>query len=193
MRPSRFAAAVIALSTPWIASCTSAGSDEPACNRPDSPIFVLEAQSVPSATRVPCITSLPVGWRFAGSLVESGSSRLWLDHDRAGIHAVEVQLSEGCDVGSAVEVPPAPSEAGMRIYELPTSLSPRLTGERFLRFEGGCITYRFSFTAGADPTLVIEAEQALSTIPRAQIVRLVEEDLDLPLCGTGAPPCAGAT
>jgi hypothetical protein len=191
MRMRRLASVGLVLLTPWLASCSS-GSDEPACSRPEASIFVLEAQSVPSATRIPCVASLPIGWRFAGSLVEDGSARLWLDHDRAGIHAVEVRLSEDCDIGSAVEVPAAPNEVGMRIYELPTSLSPRFTGERFLRFEGGCITYRFSFTAGADPTLVIEAEQSLSTIPRAQIVRLVDEDLDLPLCGAGAPSCAGA-
>lgn len=188
----RIASATLALLVPWIASCTS-GSDEPACSRPDASIIVLEAQSVPTATRVPCIASLPIGWRFAGSLVEDGSTKLWLDHDRAGIHAVEVRLSAACDVGNAVEVPPAPNETGMRIFELPTSLRPRFTGERFLRFAGGCITYRFSFTAGADPTLVIEAEQSLSTIPRAQIVRLVDEDLGVPLCGAGAPSCAGAT
>jgi hypothetical protein len=102
MKLSRFAAVALIAFVPWIVSCTSAGSDEPACNRPDASIFVLEAQSVPSATRVPCIASLPIGWRFAGSLVEDGSSELWLDHDRAGIHAVEVRLSEDCDVGSAV-------------------------------------------------------------------------------------------
>jgi hypothetical protein len=176
---------------PMLLSCSSASTGQPVCDRPDGSIFVLEAQAVPSSTRLPCIAELPIGWRFGGSFVEGGSAKLWLDHDRAGIHAVEITMTASCDTQDAVEIPPASDEIGMQVYELPTALSPAFTGSRFMRFRGGCIQYRYGFTSGAEPTLTIEAEQAISTITRAQVVSNVQDELELPLCGADAPPCPG--
>ena len=151
---------------------------------------MLVAQSVPSATRLPCIAELPIGWRFGGSLVRDDGTTLWLDHDRAGIRAVEVELTARCDVGSAVEVPPAPDEIGMRTYQAPVSLDP-FEGTRSIVFEGGCIRYHYRFTRGSEPALVIEADRALSTLPREEIVADTRSDLDLTVCGADAPACAG--
>lgn len=170
--------------------CSTDSPEQPVCSQPDGSILVLEAQSVPSATRIPCIAVLPIGWRFADSLVDDDSATLWLDHDRAGIHAVEVELMASCDVSQAVEVPPAPDEVGMRTYQLPESLDP-FVGSRSLVFEGGCIVHRYRFAAGSEPALVIEADRAVSTLPRATIVDEVRRDLDLTVCGAEAPPCAG--
>ena len=44
----------------------------------------LEAQSVPSASLVPCVRSLPEGWTFGAANVRNGWSRFTLDHDRLG-------------------------------------------------------------------------------------------------------------
>jgi len=170
-------------------ACSTAAQDRPVCSQTDEAIFVLEAQSVPSATRLPCIAELPIGWQFAGSLVQNDKTVLWLDHDRGGIHAVEATLQPTCDISSAVEVPPAPDEVGMRIYEEPTSLQPSFTGTRLLVFDGGCISYRYTFASGAEPTLAIEADQALSTVARSSIVSLVNDKFGLSLCGAGAPAC----
>jgi hypothetical protein len=38
---------------------------------------------------------------------------------------------------------------------------------------------------------VIEADRALSSVPRTEIVAEVRKDLDLSLCGAGATKCAG--
>jgi hypothetical protein len=171
--------------------CTSASETFPACIRPDDAVFVLEAQSVPSATRLPCIADLPIGWDFAGSEIRDDLTRLWLDHDRAGPHAVEVTLTATCDLSAAVEIPPASDEAGMRIYQEPRRLQPDFDGSRYQVFEGGCIEYRYAFPAPADPALVIEADLALSSLERAIVVRSVRESVDLTLCGAQAPPCLG--
>lgn len=152
--------------------------------------MVLEAQSVPTATRLPCIAELPIGWSFAGILVNDAGTTLWLSHDRAGFQAVEVELTTSCDVSSGVEVPPGPDEVGMRVYQQPTSLDP-YTGSRSLTFEGDCIVYRYRFAPDSEPALVIEADRALSSLPRATVVSQVRRDLDLTVCGAGAPPCAG--
>ncbi len=172
--------------------CASNASIQPLCGDPydSASILILQAQAVPSATQIPCIAELPIGWRFSGSLIDDSGATLWLDHDRAGIRAVEVQLSEACDVSSAVEVPPGPDELGMRVYQDPESLDP-FVGTRFAVFDGGCIVSRYRFAAGSEPALVIEADRAISTVARRDLVAGVEDELDLTLCGAGAPPCVG--
>ncbi len=171
-------------------SCTLDRGGQPLCAQSGDSVMVLEAQSVPSATRLPCIAEFPIGWGFGGMVIDDSGTTLWLSHDRAGFHAVEVELSSSCDVSSGVEVPPGPDEVGMQVFQQPTSLDP-YTGSRWLTFEGGCIEYRYRFAPGSEPTLVIEADRALSTLPRATTVQRIRKDLDLTLCGAGAPPCAG--
>jgi len=190
VRRSRFAFLVATALVAATASCSASDPGEPICSQPADSIMVLEAQSVPSATCLPCIAELPIGWRFGGSLVRDDGTVIWLDHDRAGMHAVEVELMDSCDVSSAVEVPPAPDEVGLRTYQEPQSLEP-FVGTRSLVFDGGCIVSRYRFAPDSEPALVIEADSAVSTLPRADVVAEVRETLDLIVCGAGAPPCEG--
>lgn len=182
-------ALVMVIASASLAGCTSTTRATPFCTNTDGSVFVLLAQSVPSATQLPCVADLPAGWRYAGSEISSGLARFWLDSDRAGFHAVEVALRKSCDTTDAVEEQPAPDEAGTRVFVRPTSLTPSFRGERFLLFDGGCIDYTFRFASGASSTLAIEAIEALSLLPRATIVRQVLDDPGLTLCGAGAPPC----
>ena len=172
--------------------CSAGGGGRtPLCVNADDSVFVLLAQSVPSATELPCVSEFPVGWTFGGSDISRGLSRFWLDSDRGGIHAVEVSLRRACDTTGAVEERPAPDEVGTQVFVRPDSLEPSFTGTRFLLFDGGCIGYTFHFSSGAPSTLAIEAVEALSLLPRATIVADVAKDPGLILCGAGAPPCAG--
>lgn len=86
----RVAAVAIVLSA--LASCSARAGDatEADCPIEHGDLFVLMAQSVPSATLIPCIEALPVGWTYGGSDVRDGVARFWLDSDRGGFHAVEV-------------------------------------------------------------------------------------------------------
>lgn len=163
----------------------------PLCINTDDSVFVLIAQSVPSATELPCVSEFPAGWTFGGTDISSGLSRFWLNSDRGGIHAVEVSLQDSCDTAGAVEERPAPDEVGTRVFVRPDSLTPSFTGVRFLLFVGGCIAYTFRFASGASSTLAIETIEALSLLPRAAIVAEVRKDPGLTLCGAGAPACAG--
>ena len=167
------------------------GGVTPFCTKTDDSVLVLLAQSVPSATELPCVSEFPAGWTFGGSDISSGLSRFWLDSDRGGIHAVEVSLRQSCDTAGAVEERPAPDEAGTQVFVRPDSLKPSFTGARFLLFDGGCIGYTFRFASNASSTLAIEAIEALSLVPRATIVADVRKDPGLILCGAGTPPCAG--
>lgn len=171
-------------------ACSSNQNNLPGCNSAEDSVFALMAQAVPSATQVPCIKELPVGWTFTGAQIRNGQAQLWLDSTIAGVHAVEVDMLASCEVGTAVEVPPAPDEVGMRAYVQP-DLPPGFAGARLLLFDGGCVVYRYRFAADAPPTLALEAEEALSFLPRRTIVQAVEEELDQILCGADAPPCVG--
>lgn len=153
--------------------------------------LVLSAQSVPSATMIPCIAELPAGWSFSGSEIVDGTSRFWLDSDRAGIRAVEVELASACSTSEAIEITPAPDEAGARVFTEPIALRPALRANRYIVFSGGCVTYRYRFQAGASTALSLEAEEALGFFPRSALVEQVREQLGQTLCGAGAPPCEG--
>jgi hypothetical protein len=178
-------AAAIALS-----GCTSSSSDMPACTGTGENLFVLMAQSVPSATQLPCVAELPAGWTFAGSQVQSGLTRFWLDSDRAGIHAVQVDLTRSCDTSEGVGAPPGPDETNMEVFVVP-GLPPSFSATRFVVFNGGCVTYRYRFGGDAPPSLTVEAEEALSFLSRLVIVRTVRLDFGLSLCGAFAAECAG--
>jgi tRNA A-37 threonylcarbamoyl transferase component Bud32 len=154
-------------------------------------MMVLMAQSVPSATQVPCVASLPAGWELGGAHVERREARFWLDSDLGGDRAVTATLVPRgeCDVADATPV--ASDEVGTERYERPDRLHPDLRSTRFYLFPGGCVTYEFAFDAGADPTLVFSAEQALAFQPRSELVAHVHERTGgLALCGAGTE-CVG--
>ena len=154
-------------------------------------LLILGAQAVPSATLLPCLVALPTGWTFSGWFARNGSFGFWLDSDRAGIHAIEVELTASCDTGSAIEVAPSDDEAGTKRFEEPLSLPPNYAADRFYTFEGGCVTYRYRFSNTDDASLALEADQALAFRPRSELVEDLEA-IGLHLCGAGSPPCAGA-
>src|SRR5437773_1880966 len=104
---------VLALSAAG-AGCGTSAAVEAQCSRPSSAIFVLAAQSVPDATLIPCVKALPSGWSPGGSEIVDGRMTFWLNSDRAGVRALEVDLLPSCDVSDAVEVAPAPGEVGTR-------------------------------------------------------------------------------
>jgi hypothetical protein len=172
-------------------ACATSASKMPPCTRPDDRTLILIAQAVPSATKLPCIESLPVGWTFGGSLVETDLARMWLDSDVGGIHAVQVDLVARCDTAEAVEIPPGPGEGGTKVFQQPVSLPPNYVATRFVVFPGGCLRTRYRFAADAPAALAIEADAAVGLIARATVVAEVEDAFGLSLCGVNAPPCEG--
>jgi hypothetical protein len=155
-------------------------------------VMILMAQAVPSATVVPCIASLPTGWDLGGVRIRRDEARFWLNSDRGGSHAVEVRLlrPQDCVVTDAVAVPS--DEAGVRRFEQPEQLPPNLESTRYYLFEGGCVTYQFSFGSDATASLTFDADNALSFQPRAILVDEVRDRTGLRLCGAGVP-CPGGS
>jgi hypothetical protein len=184
--------AAIALVVAALASCSGRAGDATEANCPieDGELFVLMAQSVPSATLIPCIEALPAGWTYGGSDVSNAVARFWLDSDRGGYHAVEVSLEASCRITGAVDVTNSTSEGGVRVYLDEFDLHPFSANKYFL-FPGGCVAYRYRFGAQAQATLALEADEAVTFGLRTVLVAQVQEELGLTLCGAGAPPCVG--
>jgi membrane-associated phospholipid phosphatase len=155
-----------------------------------SELMVLAAQSVPSATLVPCVDALPAGWSLNRFDTRRHRTRMWFDSDKAGAKAIEVSLLRPaeCNIAGAMEVPS--DEVGTRRFERPEQLPPVLRATRYYVFDGGCVTYRYRFVNGAPATLQLSVDSALTFQPRSVLVRKVRDQSSLDLCGAGAP-CPG--
>jgi hypothetical protein len=67
------------------------------------PLWLL-AQSVPSASLVPCVQSRLPGWTVANVAVNDGRSVITFDHDRAGAAAVVMRLAAAaCETNGTAE------------------------------------------------------------------------------------------
>jgi hypothetical protein len=129
----------------------------------------LLAQSVPSASQVPCVRApLPVGWSVARVTVNDGRSVLTLDHDRAGAGALVVRLTAACDPGGAVGGP-SPTE-GVRHYQrIESGTGGGFGATWFDRFPGGCVTSRLHLTTDPNGEFAAQAPQVLGFTSRAAL------------------------
>ena len=98
----------------------------------------LLAQSLPSASLVPCLRSLPAGWMVGNVTVNDGRSVISLNHDRAGTGVLVVRLTAACDTRGAVQV--TSNQPQVRRYQRIDRQAPRFEATRFDRFPGGCVT-----------------------------------------------------
>jgi tRNA A-37 threonylcarbamoyl transferase component Bud32/membrane-associated phospholipid phosphatase len=101
----------------------------------------LMAQSVPSASLIPCLQLVPVDWTVAKVAVNNGRSVITLDHDRAGSGAMVVRLTASCDLAGATEV--TSEQSGARRYLRVDRNSTEFSATRAYTFPGGCVTQRF--------------------------------------------------
>jgi tRNA A-37 threonylcarbamoyl transferase component Bud32 len=132
-------------------------------------VTVLMAQSVATATTVPCIATLPTGLTFDGATARNGEARFWLSSDRAGDAAVTVTFAGTCDA--------AASSGGSE-------------PDRFSRVPGGCVAYDYSIPARDDPEIIEAIDDALGFLARDDLVAYVNEETGLTLCGAGTA-CPG--
>jgi hypothetical protein len=140
------------------------------CDRPE-PLWLL-AQSVPSASLVPCVRSLP-GWTVAGANARNGRSMFILNHDRAGDRAIVVRLTATCDPAGAAETPS--KLPGVRHYERIQRLAGRYTATWYDRFPGGCVTHRLDSTTDIEGNFAVEAPLVLRFATRQELRQALDE------------------
>jgi tRNA A-37 threonylcarbamoyl transferase component Bud32 len=126
--------------------------------------LLLEAQSVPSASMVPCVAALPSGWKLADVAVNDGRSLLTFDSDRAGAGAMTVLLRAGCDLAGASRA--RADQAGLLRYQRLERLAPRYTATRLDVFPGGCLTSRLVAAAANSEQLSQESSRILGLVSR---------------------------
>jgi membrane-associated phospholipid phosphatase/tRNA A-37 threonylcarbamoyl transferase component Bud32 len=102
----------------------------------------LMAQSVPSASLIPCLQLVPVDWKVAEVAVNNGRSVITLDHDRGGRAAMVVRLTASCDLTGATEV--TSEQQGARRYLRVDPNTTEFSATRAYTFPGGCVTQHFS-------------------------------------------------
>jgi tRNA A-37 threonylcarbamoyl transferase component Bud32 len=100
----------------------------------------IQAQSVQTASLVPCVRSLPVGWTFGQAYANSGRSSFTVDHDRAGNASLEVTLTRQCNTRDATEV--ADDVSGARRFSTSAPDGAPLDETWYDVFPGGCTTIR---------------------------------------------------
>jgi hypothetical protein len=156
----------------------SAIGDEPLCEVGDHGAgnsVLLMAQSVPTASWVPCIrAALPLGWGFHHLEARDGEARFWLDSDRDGQKAVEVRLTESCDTAGATPIPS--DREGMLRLERVTRMSPTYVGERYYLFEGGCLSVVFALRGESPGEALALASQVVGVVARADLQEQVREE-----------------
>jgi hypothetical protein len=172
-------AVILAAGLAGCASNTTATTELPNCSEGDDGLaangVVLMAQSVPSATWVPCLrTTLPVGWGFHHLDAREGVATFSLDSDRDGQEAIKVELDDSCDTAGATEIPS--DREGMRRLERVTRTTPQFEGERYYVFEGGCITMVFRLTGDSRGEPLALATGAVGAVPRDDLVDQVHEE-----------------
>jgi hypothetical protein len=181
VRPARVAALPALLTVGLVGGCASdstAITATPQCSagsgKADNSV-VLMAQSVPTATSVPCISApLPLGWSFHHLDARNGVSRFWMDSDRDGQQAVEVRLTASCHTGGATEVPS--DREGMRRLERVDRMSPAYAGARYYLFEGGCLTFIFALAGDSAGEALGLTSQVVGVVSRADLAAQVTEE-----------------
>jgi tRNA A-37 threonylcarbamoyl transferase component Bud32 len=124
----------------------------------------LMAQAVPTATELPCVESLQLGWGSMTTEVVRG--RATFDVSLAGgPTAVVVTLTETCPTG--------PSDPTVEVTPI----------------DGGCVTYQAPGDVAPGEVPSFDPGGGLAFTQRSELVAAVQRDIGLTLCGAGAPPC----
>jgi hypothetical protein len=179
-RPSPFGilvAAVTLTACAGLSGCATSGGAVPGCRDPLR--LAVVAQSVPSASYLPCINGLPPGWSTSGFDPTQDGTGFLLNSDRSRGRPVIVRLTAGCDVKGASPSPP--QAPGVLIYTRLYSISPRFAGTLYDVFPGGCVSYRFDFGSGSQIELMEQFEQAVGLYPRQQLRLVLKQELGVEL------------
>lgn len=134
---------------------------------------VLVAQSVPSASLVPCFDALPEGWAVDTVRIGQDGTVIHFDSDRAGVDAAVFHYTAGCDVGEAVD---APSEyEHSERFDLVERIDDGFRAQRYYVFDGGCMWWEFDFDRGATAALSIELGDRVHTTGRDELTASIRD------------------
>ena len=143
----------------------------------------LVAQSVPSASYIPCTTDDPQGWEFYAMDVRNGRTKMFFDADptpaHSGDHELVVTMTASCPARGEER---ASGLEGVTRLDVSEGTANSFTGERRFIFEGGCVIYSYDLSGPEWPNFVSASSLALDFRSRedfnAQVRRLLGWDED---------------
>jgi hypothetical protein len=160
-----------------LTGCSSSSDSVPGCTDPLR--LAIVAQSVPSASYLPCIRDLQPGWTTSGFNPSQDGTSFLLDSDRSPGRPVTVRFSTACRISRAS---PSPARAtGVLTYTRLDSIRPRFAGRLYDVFPGGCVTYTFDFSHGSQIELLEQFERAVGLYPRQQLRLVLKQELGVEL------------
>jgi hypothetical protein len=133
----------------------------------------LLAQSVPSASLVPCLGALPAGWSIGLVTVNNGRSVIRLNHDRAGADVLVVQLTAACDTRGAT--PLVSTQPQVQRYQRIHRQVPDFEATRFDRFPGGCVTTQAAVPAANRAEVTSQLATLLHYTSRQTLQQALDE------------------
>jgi hypothetical protein len=170
-------AAALLATAATLTGCAAFSDTAPGCGQPLR--LAVVAQSLPSASYLPCIRTLPQGWSTSGFRAAPGGTSFLLSSDRSPGQPVSVRLIAACRPGDASPSPPrAP---GAVTYTRLASITPRFAGSLYDVFPGGCVSYSFDFALGSQISLMEQFEQAVGLYPRQQLRLVLKRKLGVEL------------
>ena len=126
---------------------------------------LIAAQSVPTATFLPCFDTLPPGWDIASVQVDQEGTRVLLHSDRAGQGAAAFHFVEACHLASGAVATPSDRVDTAR-FDAIEQVTPAFRASRFYLFEGGCVWWRFDFDREVPSALSIEIDNSVTFLDR---------------------------
>ncbi len=141
---------------------------------------LIAAQSVPTAQLLPCLEGLPDGWSLRSVSVTQSGTVVRLDSDRAGEGAATFRFTETCDTTGAASRPSRFEDR--ELFEATERIDPSFQARSYVRFDGGCVTWRFDFDRGASATESVALQASLNFVTRSEVnegIRLgfIDEEL----------------
>jgi tRNA A-37 threonylcarbamoyl transferase component Bud32/membrane-associated phospholipid phosphatase len=138
---------------------------------PHEPLLLM-AQSVPTASLVPCVEILPAGWTLGDVFVGNERSRFTLTSDRGGVLVAE--LTASCDLAGAVEL--TSERPGARRYLRIERNAAGVAMTRTYTFPGGCVTQRLTAPEASRQQLASESSSALGFTTRDDLAAALRRD-----------------
>jgi len=170
-------AAVMLAAGAALAGCAADDDTVPGCADPLR--LAIVAQSVPSASYLPCIRNLQPGWTTSGFDPTQDGTSFLLNSDRSPGQPVTVRLTTACRISGAS---PSPARApGVLTYTRLDSIRPRFSGRLYDVFPGGCVTYAFDFSHGSQIELMEQFKAAVGLYPRQQLRLVLKQELGVEL------------
>jgi hypothetical protein len=158
--------APVLLTVAWLAVLGGCSVEEtlppPECEEGGSVLIV--AQSVRTASQIPCLDPLPTGWTVDRVRVNEEHTVVTLDSDRAGDDAAVLRVESACRVDHAVSAPSDQPNANR--FDFVEQVEPSFRAERYYVFPGGCVSWTFDFDRDVSATQSVAIGDSLTLVPR---------------------------